>query len=198
MMTLAGLMLVAGYHPWHVENEDVIQCAGNTVVSTSPWQFDVLGCGELHIGSHHLGDDGAKALAEELKKPNTQLEKLYIPHNEIGDEGAIALADMLKGNQVLHTLGLQDNSIGDKGARALAEAISRNDALHTLDFALNAIGDEGATALAEAIKTQIALYHLIVSPGNDSIGKEARSKIAKALRMPGRMDAAAGRKKAEL
>ena len=80
----------------------------------------------LNLERNDIGDEGAKALAE-----NSTLTTLDLFHNGIGAEGAKALAE----NSTLTTLNLYTNGIGDEGAKALAE----NSTLTTLDLGGNGI-----------------------------------------------------------
>ncbi len=71
-----------------------------------------------------------------------------IEGNNIGDAGAKALAEMLRKNTTLHTLlyvslccfasshpsSLDNNSIGEVGAVAMAEALHTNTTLRTLGY----------------------------------------------------------------
>ncbi|MGC0371452.1 MAG: hypothetical protein DGJ47_000141 [Rickettsiaceae bacterium] len=106
---------------------------------------------ELSLSANQIGDEGAIALAENLKKHNLQLKALNLSGNQIGDEGVAALTKNLQ-HQRLKILGLSNNQIGDEGAVALANYLKEHPALRILNLHINQIGDEGAVALANSLK----------------------------------------------
>ena len=116
----------------------------------------------LDLNRQKIGDEGARELAERLKK-STTLTTLHLYGNQIGAEGAKELAEALKMNSTLTTLNLSHNQIGDEGAKELAEALKRNTALATLNLNGNGIGAEGAKELAEALKFNISLTTMDLS-----------------------------------
>jgi ankyrin repeat protein len=88
---------------------------------------------ELDLSSNQIGDSGAEALAESLRKL-AHLSALSLAHNQIGDAGAKAIADCLgtyksvykcdrvhtkRGEPKLIRIHLEYNQIGDAGAEAL-------------------------------------------------------------------------------
>ena len=81
------------------------------------------------------------------------LKILDLYRNHIGDEGARAIADALHSNSVLVKLVIGNQRIGNKGALAFADALERDDdpALRELNLSKNRIGAEGAAALAHAM-----------------------------------------------
>ena len=88
----------------------------------------------LDLRSNTIGDAGAAAVAEALKRNNT-LTKLDLGSNTIGEAGAAAVAEARKRNNTLTTLNLGGNTrIGDAGFAALAQALQGNTALTTLDL----------------------------------------------------------------
>ena len=100
---------------------------------------------------NHIGDFGAKAIAELLKR-NKTITEFNLLKNLIGDVGAIALADTLKINKTLHILNLSQNKISDEGAIALANALKSNHTLHTLDLSANqAIGNASIYAFLQLL-----------------------------------------------
>ena len=164
------------------------------VGSESPWTVDLRGCTSLVINAYdkydghrnyvsdHVGDAGAMALAEALKR-NRKLTTLNLGRNRIGDVGVTALAEALKSNRKLVYLNLGRNSIGDVGATALAEALKSNSVLKTLHLGRNSIGDVGATAVAEALKSNGALTTLNLEP--NAIGDAGATALAEALKSNG-------------
>ena len=93
---------------------------GNSIVE----ELDLRKCG--------IGAVGARALAESLSGHNDSLKVLVLWDNDIGDDGAQALAQMLKKNTTLEKLSLGKCGVGDRGARALSEALKENFALKSL------------------------------------------------------------------
>jgi Ran GTPase-activating protein (RanGAP) involved in mRNA processing and transport len=129
--------------------------------------------------SNNIGNVGAAALAEALKR-NQTLRTLDISKNGIGSAGAAALADALKMNTTLTTLDISSNyEIGDAGAAALAEALTHNTSLTELWISNNNIGLEGATALSEALKYNTGLKTLFINFNN--IGDAGAEALAEAL-----------------
>ena len=117
---------------------------------------------QLNVTNNSIGDGGATALAEMLKK-NRTLQQLNVSHNSIGDGGATALAEMLKKNRTLQQLNVSHNSIGAGGTTALAEMLKVNRTLQQLYVSHNSIRDGGATALAEMLKENRTLQQLDIS-----------------------------------
>ena len=146
---------------------------------------------ELRPSFNHIGDEGAKAIAEALKVnavlynlelgDNAVLTTLYMNENKIGAEVAKAIAEALKVNAVVTTLSLYYNQIGDEGAKAIAESLKVNAVLTTLDLYRNNIGPEGAKAIAEVLKVNAVLTFLQL--GWNGIGDESAKAIAEALKV---------------
>jgi Leucine Rich repeat len=108
----------------------------------------------IDLSGQHMGDKGAKALAEVLKV-NKSITEINIGENQIGDEGARALADAIKVNRTLTKINLWGNRIGDSGAAALADPILlSNRSIIEINLKYNKIGFEGAKALSEAEKVR--------------------------------------------
>ncbi len=112
------------------------------------------------------GDEGAKAIAENLKN----LTELDLCMNQIGDEGAKAIAENLKG---IVSLNLGFNQIGVQGAKAISENLKN---LTELDLENNRIGVKGAKAIAENLKNLTKLNF-----GGNQIGNEGVKAIAENL-----------------
>lgn len=97
----------------------------------------------LSFGKNKIGDAGATALAEALRKA-AGVTSVSLAYNRIGDEGAKALARVLGAESTtscLVALHLDHNRIGATGARALATAAKRHNCLVTLTLAGNPIYD---------------------------------------------------------
>jgi hypothetical protein len=132
----------------------------------------------LNICSMHIGDAGAKSLAEVLRV-NAVVTELYLQDNFIGSVGADALAQALRVNAVLTTLLLGSNDIGEIGASALAESLKVNAVLTRLDLEHNAIRDKGAEALAGALCVNAVLKVLHLQ--DNKIADAGASAMADAL-----------------
>ncbi|KAJ4458518.1 putative Protein kinase domain [Paratrimastix pyriformis] len=91
---------------------------------------------QLNFGQNQIGDEGARALAQ-----NSAICELYLFQNQIGDEGAHAFAAALPQRSSIEVLDLGQNRIGDEGARALAAALPQNRSLRENQF-----GTDGARA----------------------------------------------------
>ena len=74
----------------------------------------------LQIGSTHVGDAGASALAAALGRGALpRLKVLLLGGTAIGDAGLVALAPALRRLPALETLSLIGNPLGDEGLTAL-------------------------------------------------------------------------------
>ena len=156
------------------------QNPADTILIVSDLQFmPVLTSLDLRL--NHIGDEGAKAIAEALKV-NPVLTILRLDGNGIGDDGAKAIAEALKVNPVLNNLDLRFNSIGDDGAKAIAEALKVNPVLTILDLGDNKnIGANGAKAIAEALKVNPVLTNLNLR--YNEIRDNGAKAIAEALKV---------------
>ena len=95
-----------------------------TPMSDDYWYEQVKNGGlEVDLGDKCLGDEESKQVAQALMDPNTRAQHLRLSNNNIGVEGARALAEALKRNSTLQKLYLDNNNIGVEGATALAEAL---------------------------------------------------------------------------
>ena len=133
----------------------------------------------LDLNWKNIGYEGAKVIAEALKKNNT-LHTLDLSYNKICPEGAKEIAEVLEKNNTIHTLDLRDNDIGYKGAKYLAKALKKNNTLHTLDLKFNKICLEGAKEIAEALKKNNTLHTLDLS--SNKICLEGAKYLAEALK----------------
>ena len=142
---------------------------------------------ELNLSCNSIGDDGAKALADALKKCcNIKLTSLNLSSNSIGDDGAKALADALKNccNIKLTSLNLSSNSIGDDGAKALADALKNccNIKLTSLNLSSNSIGSDGAKAFVDALKKCCNIKLTSLNLSSNSIGSDGAKSLADVLK----------------
>lgn len=102
---------------------------------------------------NEISDSGAIALSESLYK-FIQLRNLNISVNHIGDTGAKALADNIDfcSRNHFQSLIISFNHISDTGAIALAEGFNHVTCFKLLAVGCNEIGDDGAIAITRAIK----------------------------------------------
>lgn len=105
----------------------------------------------LSLGFCLIDDDTVQVLNQCLRE-NVCLKQLRLAGNHIGDIGAKSLADMLMVNSTLQLLDLSDNKITRVGAADLAEALEdHNRSIHTLSVSFNRIHAVGAQELLYAL-----------------------------------------------
>lgn len=90
---------------------------------------------------NHIGDEGAKAIAEALKV-NPTCNLVDMDANMIGDEGASALADALEASKSLNYLFLQFNQIGHVGLKAIHAAESERSPFTVLRLDKSPVAEE--------------------------------------------------------
>uniref|UniRef100_A0A0G4FBL9 Fe2OG dioxygenase domain-containing protein n=1 Tax=Chromera velia CCMP2878 TaxID=1169474 RepID=A0A0G4FBL9_9ALVE len=123
----------------------------------------------LSLGVNRLGNEGAKCIAEALKRtPKSRLHRLSFPSCRIETEGADALARLLSmpscGIRFLDlgfakstpALGELPNRIQNGGAEALASALRTNRSLRGLDVVYNQIQQTGIAAFHQALVSKDA------------------------------------------
>lgn len=131
-----------------------IQNLGNVLQDPSHQNLTVL-----DLSHNHLGVEGAKVLAQMLKK-NTSLTYLYVGYNNLESQGLKALSPALEINFSLTHLCLESNNIGKNGAHALGQALAKNQSLRHINLESNVIGKKGAQALAKALEVNQFLRYL--------------------------------------
>ena len=113
----------------------------------------------INLSFCSIGPVGAQHLAQALRV-NTSVKTLKLSGNHLGDEGAKALADMFGGNgaesggtvnTTLEHVDLRGCRIRPVGAQHLAQALYVNTSIKILKLSYNPLGDEGAKALAEML-----------------------------------------------
>ena len=114
---------------------------------------------ELDLSNNSVRQ-GAKWLAQALKRDAGNLRELNLQANEMTDDDAWWLADALGENKSLKTLNLGSNTFGDPGATDIAADLRDNTTLETLDLTRNAIGRDGATELMNALDENSTLSRL--------------------------------------
>lgn len=145
---------------------------------------------KLDLRYNEIQVAGMTALCNGLL-PNVQL--LYLEGNQVGNDGAVALSELMKKQSSLPSPrenGLREvflgaNQIQSEGAKAIAATLYSNKVLSKLYLEGNNIGLEGADAFSivlEELRGDTALKNLYVD--NNNIGKEGSKRLAKALNSP--------------
>ncbi|KAJ3340322.1 hypothetical protein HDU93_007163 [Gonapodya sp. JEL0774] len=157
---------------------------------------------EITLENKNLGDDGAKAVAEALRRSET-VTALNLTGNNVGNDAAWYLASVLKTNKTLENLGLAsryplfelvrvisvrpphtDNVIGDTGLLSLSEALKVNSTLQHIELGGdygNRIEDDGIAALADALKQNKTLNFLLL--GFNVITDEGIEAISNSMKV---------------
>jgi Ran GTPase-activating protein (RanGAP) involved in mRNA processing and transport len=144
-----------------------------------------LGLEELTLDANGIGDEGAREIAEALRKDNHTIS-LELSGNGIGALGIEAIAraitpapseptaTTLQGwpsieprASALRSLNLHSNDAGDGGAAALAEMLRQNTKLGSLGLWDNGVSRVGAQALLEALDANRVLTRLSLVEHND-------------------------------
>ena len=107
-------------------------CVRDDIQRGSAWEL--CDCTSVRIELHALGAEATQALATAMETSN-QVRTLRLRHASIGDRGAEALAELVrKPASVLSVLEIWRSEVGPQGCTALAEALTGTHALHTLDL----------------------------------------------------------------
>jgi Ran GTPase-activating protein (RanGAP) involved in mRNA processing and transport len=168
----------------------------------------LVGCTAVRLIGQHIGDGGARELAQALGAATTVLE-IVLYNAGIGESGARAIASAARAHPTLEKLNLNSNQIGLGGVTAVAGAFSRpgssireiqldscgiDDAgaaqlammlasgpaqLRRLDLGGNVIGDKGAHSLAGGLRANHILRSLEL--GGNHIGDGGAIALAGAL-----------------
>jgi hypothetical protein len=144
-----------------------------------------LGLEELTLDANGIGDEGAREIAEALRKDNHTIS-LELSGNGIGALGIEAIAraitpapseptaTTLQGwpsieprASALRSLNLHSNDAGDGGAAALADMLRQNTKLGSLGLWDNGVSRVGAQALLEALDANRVLTRLSLVEHND-------------------------------
>ena len=141
--------------------------------------LSVLNITTLDLNSNDIRDEGAKALAKELKI-NDSLTHLVLWCNSIGDEGATALAKALNINESLTELNIWNNKIRTEGAKALAKELEINEEIADANERLISLKYHLILILNSKSETNIArlIVPVIVDYLRyDCLSDEARQKL---------------------
>ncbi len=139
----------------------------------------------INLVNDHIGNAGAKAIAEALKK-NCTITSINLSRNNIDDTGAAAIADALKTNQTLTSINLAGNRFGNAGATAIANALKTNQTLTSINldgivfFGCSKISNAGAKAIAEALKKNHTITSINLS--YNDIDDAGAAAVADALK----------------
>ncbi|KAM9712908.1 leucine-rich repeat-containing protein 34 [Menidia menidia] len=117
----------------------------------------------LDVGYNHIGDEGARHLAELLQAEKSALRFLDLTFNDIQTDGAQFLASSLQHNGRLLSLRLSGNKIGNSGAMRLAAMLQENGALQELELADCDLATQSVIALSIALRTNRTLRSLDIS-----------------------------------
>ena len=82
---------------------------------------------------------------------NVGIQKLLLNSTNIGDEGAKAISDMLKKNKTICVIQLSNNTMEYSGFASIAEALLENNTLRSLYLNGNYGGPLGASSLAKGV-----------------------------------------------
>ncbi|CAF1090641.1 unnamed protein product [Didymodactylos carnosus] len=161
---------------------------------------------ELWLSATAITDYDFIMLTDELKKNETNLEKLYLYRNpqltsgsarylgelirattklsqismsgaNIDSHWATEVASALKVNRSVTVLSLDFCQIGDDGAKALGEMLMMNRKLSCLEVKKNQITDVGAKALASGLKQNSTLLQLRVGGNNFSADSKGGKEL---------------------
>jgi len=126
----------------------------------------------IDLDSNEIGAEGAKEIAEALKK-NSSVTTIDLWGNKIGADGAKAIAEALAENSSVTKINLRYNDIGDDGAKEIAEALKKNSSVNDINLSSNAIGADGGMAIAEALAENTSVTYIYLYGNNISRTDEA-------------------------
>jgi Ran GTPase-activating protein (RanGAP) involved in mRNA processing and transport len=140
---------------------------------------------KLDVRYNDIGPEGMAALCRGLEEsPSIMIESLYVEGNQIGDEGATALSELLKKDVIkLKEVYLGSNQVKSQGAQQVASSLQTNKTVSKIYLEGNDIGVAGADAFSsvlEELDGNTALKKLFVD--NNSIGKAGSNRLAQALK----------------
>ncbi|XP_046719578.1 NLR family CARD domain-containing protein 3 [Silurus meridionalis] len=114
----------------------------------------------LRLAQNPLGPEGAEVLSVALQSPDCHIERLWVVSTGLGCEGARILAEGLKKNHTVFDLRMAINNIGDIGAASLAEVLKTNHTLKDIRMRDNLMTDKGAEHLKSALMENTTLEFL--------------------------------------
>ncbi|KAM9834918.1 NACHT, LRR and PYD domains-containing protein 3-like isoform 2-T2 [Syngnathus typhle] len=149
--------------------------------------FSVLsspGClKELNLGSNALHDDGLKALAAGLAKPQCTLQVLGLESCNLSKESCEALASVLSSPGSLRELDLSENDLYDDGLEALAAGLAKPQCtLQVLGLESCNLSEKSCEALASILSSPGTLRELYLS--NNDLCDDGLEALAAGLANP--------------
>jgi len=111
--------------------DGAMDCLADALNAASDAFGNGLRLESLHLGTNHIGPDGAAALARAIPQ---SIRLLALEHNVLSDDGAASCATLLEQNSALALLDLSFNHIGDLGVLRLLDGLASNCALEQLDL----------------------------------------------------------------
>jgi Leucine-rich repeat (LRR) protein len=163
-----------------IDSKEVVNLVNSLVTQPqfSSFQDNKVKLTILNIGSNKIGDAGANAISELLKRSN--LTELDISNNKIGYTGAIAIAKAMEKHLSLTKLDISNNYISNFGVEEIAKALQINTTLKELIIFGNDIFIDGVQFIAKALTLNSSLTKLDIS--YNSIDDAGAKEIVKALK----------------
>ncbi|XP_072892589.1 ribonuclease inhibitor-like [Hemitrygon akajei] len=108
----------------------------------------------LNLSDNNLGDSGVKLLIAALRKPKSNIKKLWLRYVGLTASGVEDLMSALSTNRSLTQLYLSDNKLGDSGVKLVSAAL-RNPEWKIKKLWLRGVGltDSGAEDLISALSS---------------------------------------------
>eukprot|EP01080_Neovahlkampfia_damariscottae_P010202 gene10202-2621_t len=157
------------------------------------------------IVENHIGDEGAKALADFVKSSNlewitlrdcaitgegfkgllpsvkeSKVSRIDFAENPMDEVSTTAMSEFLKGNDKFTHLDISFNKVDAKSAKILFTALESHKGLQRLDMSENSIGDEGAKALSNLLGKNSNIEKVDVS--SNGIKEEGTKAILATLK----------------
>jgi len=133
----------------------------------------------LNLNGNKIGPEGAKALTEHFLAPDRALPQLNLARNQLGDQGAIAIANLLRKNTTVTRVNLAGNNIADQGVKAITDALGDNGLVTDLDLSNNNIGIDGALALERLLQKNSTLINVNLSNNKRIVGSSNLAPLLK-------------------
>ncbi|EKX45326.1 hypothetical protein GUITHDRAFT_152797, partial [Guillardia theta CCMP2712] len=150
--------------PFRSGGTKVFDDEGNLQYLPGPQKIPMTrGRQEIYMHGKNIGNDGAKLVANELKK-NTDCLSLWLHNNGIRKEGATELAKALQFNTTLTVLDLHENDIGNEGASSLGKYLKENTTLKKLNLSGNGIGPTLPRSLAKHPTLNCLCFEVVTPP----------------------------------
>jgi Leucine Rich repeat len=139
----------------------------------------------LELSDNHIGDGGARSVAELLRSNPPALEEVYLAYNNIGRDGIAMLAEALRHNSCVRVLyvsvnkGVNPNRLGGSAAEAAAgidsliAAIGNNTTLErvVVDAADSLPQTTINAALADTVGRRVGRERFLTGPLTKAVRK---------------------------